>query len=290
MEITIGLPGMIPGVSGETVLEWARRAEARGFHSVAVDERLMWEGYEILITAASAASVTSRLRITAAVVVAPLRRNVAEFAKQATSLDRLSAGRFVLGLGVGSRPDDFEASGVEFHRRGALTDALLAECRTRWEGDGAFGPRPFTPGGPPLVFGGRSEATFRRVARYGTGWVCATSGGPDGLRSGAGLVGDAWSSAGREGRPRLLALTPRFALSPNGREAVDGYVRAYNAYRGQGAEQRAASALLSPDDVRQQLAAFSEAGCDELIFHPADPNPDEVDRLADAVGSDFLGG
>ncbi len=284
MDIGIGLPGMIPGVEGDTVLEWARRAERRGFHSLVVDDRLVWEGYEVLVTAAAAAAVTERVRITAAVVVAPLRRNVAEFAKQAASIDRLSGGRFVLGVGVGSRQDDFDTSRVDFHRRGRLTDELLAECRSLWTGRPGFGPLASTPGGPTVVFGGRSTATFRRLAEYGSGWVCATSGGPEGLRSGAELAVAAWEGAGREGRPRLLALTPRFALGPGGREAVDGYVRAYNAYRGAGAEQRATSALLDAASVRAQCEVFRAAGCEELIFHPADPDPAEVDRLAEALG------
>ncbi|HVB06189.1 MAG TPA: LLM class flavin-dependent oxidoreductase [Acidimicrobiales bacterium] len=290
MDIAIGLPGLIPGTEASTVLEWARRAEARGFHSLVVDERLVWDGYEILITAAAAAAVTERVRITASVVVAPLRKNVAEFAKQAASIDRLSAGRFVLGLGVGSRVDDFALSGVDLHERGRRTDALLAECRSLWTGEpAAFGPKPATAGGPSLLFGGRSPATFRRVAEYGTGWICATSGGVDGLRSGADLLEASWREAGREGRPRLLALTPRFALGPNGRDAVDDYVRAYNAYRGEGAEQRATSALLTAGDVRAQFDRFAEAGCDELILNPADPDPEQVDLLADAL-ADVLGG
>ena len=289
MKIAIGLPGLIPGVDGATVLEWARRAERRGFASVILDERLVWAGYEILITAASAAAVTERIGITAAVVVAPLRRNIAEFAKQAASIDRLAEGRFTLGLGVGSRQDDFDASGVDFHRRGRLTDELLARTSSLWRGElEGFGPTPYTDGGPPLLFGGAADATFRRAARYGTGWVCATSGGPEGLQRGAARLATEWAAAGRTGAPRLLALTPRFALGANGRAAVDGYVRAYNAYRGEGANERAATALLNADDVQDRLAAFVAAGCDELVMNPADPNPDQVDLLADAIGSEYL--
>ncbi len=284
MEIAIGMPGMIPGVSSKTMREWAQRAEARGFSSLIVDDRLVWGGYDILISAAAAAAVTERIRITAAVVLGPLRTNVAEFAKQVASIDRISDGRFVLGLGVGSREDDFLASAVDFHSRGRLMDALLERTHAIWSGTAEpIGPAPTLPAGPRMIFGGSSDATFRRLARYGTGWVCATSGGPSGVREGAARARDAWKDEDREGSPRILALTPRFALGANGQDAVDGYLRAYNAYRGDGANQRAATALVRPELVREQIALFEEAGCDELVINPCVADPDQVDLLADAI-------
>ncbi|HUY05858.1 MAG TPA: LLM class flavin-dependent oxidoreductase [Acidimicrobiales bacterium] len=284
MDIAIGMPGMIPNVSSKTMKEWAQRAEARGFSSLIVDDRLVWAGYDILISAAAAAAVTERIKITAAVVLGPLRANLAEFAKQVTSIDRISDGRFVLGLGVGSREDDFLASAIDFHSRGKLMDVLLERTQAIWRGEAEpIGPVPVHSGGPPLLFGGSSDATFRRLSRYGTGWVCATSGGPSGVREGAKRARSAWANAGRSGSPRILALTPRFALGPNGQSAVDGYLRAYNAYRGNGANQRAASALVRPELVREQIELFAAAGCDELVINPCDANPDQVDLLADAI-------
>lgn len=284
MDISIGMPGMIPGVSAHTMKEWARRAEARGFASLIVDDRLVWGGYDILISAAVAAAVTERIRITAAVVLGPLRTNVAEFAKQCASIDKISDGRFILGLGVGSRRDDFIASRVDFSTRGKAMDELLERVTAIWRREAEpIGPETTRKDGPPLLFGGSSDAAFRRLARYGTGWICATSGGPEGMAQGRTRAQHAWNGAGREGSPRILALTPRFALGPDGQGSVDGYLRAYNAYRGKGADQRASTALVSPDLVRDQVAHFSDAGCDELIINPCDPDPDQVDLLADAI-------
>ena len=284
MEIAIGMPGMIPGVSSKIMKEWAQRAEARGFSSLIVDDRLVWGGYDILISATAAAAVTDKIGITAAVVLGPLRANVAEFAKQVASIDRISEGRFVLGLGVGSREDDFQASAVDFHSRGRLMDALLERTHAIWRGEAEpIGPAPVRPTGPPLIFGGNSDATFRRLARYGTGWICATSGGPSGVREGAARALAAWKNEGRPGSPRILALTPRFALGPNGQDAVDGYLRAYNAYRGDGANQRAATALVRPELVQEQISLFEQAGCNELVINPCDADPDQVDLLADAI-------
>ena len=284
MDIGIGLPGMIPGVDGTTMVEWARRAERRGFSSLICDDRLVWSGYEVLMSAVAAAAVTERIKITAAVVLAPLRSNVALFAKQVLTLDNVSNGRFVLGLGVGSRKDDFEASEVEFTSRGTLTDALLERVTAIWRGEAEqIGPQPVNAGGPPIIFGGSADATFKRLAKFGTGWVCATSGGPAGMRAGRERAQAEWEWAGRAGTPRILALTPRFSLGPDGQDEADSYLRAYNAYRGDGANQRAATALVRPELVHEQLAIFEEAGCDELIINPCNPNPDQVDLLADAI-------
>jgi len=175
---------------------------------------------------------------------------------------------------------------VDFATRGKIADAFLERAVSIWHGAGDdIGPNPFTPDGPPLLFGGNSSATFRRLAQYGAGWVCATSGGPSGVREGAERAQIVWEAAGRTGSPRILALTPRFALGPSGQEAVDGYLRAYNAYRGEGANQRTATALINAERVQEQIESFEAAGCDELIINPCIADPDQVDLLADAIAT-----
>src|SRR5690348_12590032 len=108
MKVGIGLPATIPGVTGESVLEWARAADAGPFSSLGIVDRLVYGNYEPLVTLAAVAGATNRIRLMSTVILAPLR-NAAVLAKQALSVDALSGGRFVLGLGVGGREDDFQA-------------------------------------------------------------------------------------------------------------------------------------------------------------------------------------
>ena len=118
MEIGIGLPAAIAGVEGQTLLDWARRAEVRGFSTLAAIDRVAYGNYEPLVALAAAAAVTERIRLTTSILLAPVRSNHTLFAKQAASVDRLSNGRLVLGVGVGRREDDYTECGLDFHARG----------------------------------------------------------------------------------------------------------------------------------------------------------------------------
>src|SRR6266699_6339441 len=172
MQIGIGLPGTIPGVQGELILDWARRAESGPFSSLATLDRLVYPNYEALISLAAVAGVTQRVRVMTSVLIAPLR-SPAMLAKQAASLDALSGGRLTLGLGVGGREDDFIAAGVPFHRRGKIFEEQLTTMKRIWLGQpfsddvGPIGPAPAQPGGPELLIGGYSPVAIQRVGRWG---------------------------------------------------------------------------------------------------------------------------
>jgi alkanesulfonate monooxygenase SsuD/methylene tetrahydromethanopterin reductase-like flavin-dependent oxidoreductase (luciferase family) len=286
MDIGIGLPTTIPRVAGATVLEWARRAEAARFSTLGTIDRVVYGNYDSVPALAAAAAVTSTIRLTTAILISPYRGNGALLAKQLASVDQLSGGRLVVGIAVGGREDDYEATGSDFAGRGAVQDALLEEMRAVWSGAprgtaGAIGPEPVQPGGPPLLIGGTGAAAIRRTTALGAGWI-AGGGGPAMFGDAAGRVRAAWTAAGREGAPRLVALG-YYALGPDGADAARGYLTDYYGFLGPVADQIAAGALTDPDAVVRTVGEFAEAGCDELILFPCSPDLDQVDRLADAV-------
>jgi alkanesulfonate monooxygenase SsuD/methylene tetrahydromethanopterin reductase-like flavin-dependent oxidoreductase (luciferase family) len=285
MEIGIGLPATIAGVERDQLLEWARRAEARGFSTLGTIDRIVYGNYEPLIALAAAAGVTERIRLATTILIAPYRANAALVAKQAASLDRLSNGRLVLGVAVGGREDDYEASGVDFHARGKRFEEMLDEWIRIWDGEsfgfaGAIGPQP-PNGRPVLVIGGSVDATFERATRYGDGWILG-GGTPDQFHEGAEKMRAAWRAAGREGAPRTMSLA-YFALGDGAEQAAAAYLRDYYAFLGEYADMIAGAAAKDAATVKQYAAAFAEAGCDELIFMPCSPDPGQVDLLADAV-------
>jgi alkanesulfonate monooxygenase SsuD/methylene tetrahydromethanopterin reductase-like flavin-dependent oxidoreductase (luciferase family) len=285
MEIGIGLPATIPGVTPQQVLEWAGRADARGFSSLGTIDRIVYANYEPLIALAGAAAVTERIRLTTSILIAPYRANGALLAKQAATLDHLSGGRLVLGVAVGGREDDYEASGVDFHTRGRRFDAMLEEWQRIWSGEsfgyaGAIGPPP-PNGRPTLILGGSADVAFARAAKYGDGWIMG-GGSPDQFEEAAAKAQAAWRDAGRDGSPRTMALA-YFALGDRAEEAADGYLHDYYGWLGQVADMIAGSAATDAETVKAYVQGFDAAGCDELILVPCDPDPGQVDLLADAV-------
>ena len=135
MDVSIGLPNAVPGTSGSELVEWARRADARGFKSLGTIDRVVYGNYEPLTALAAAAAVTERIGLCTSVLLGPLRTNQAELAKQALSVHALSGGRFTLGIGLGAREDDYKASGVDLKGRGQWLDEALERIKEIWEGD-----------------------------------------------------------------------------------------------------------------------------------------------------------
>lgn len=291
MEVGIGLPATIPGVEGATVVEWGRRAEQAGFSTVGVIDRLVYPNYDPLIALAAVAAVTERIRLTTSVLLAPLHTNAALLAKQSASLDRLSGGRLVLGLGLGAREDDYTASGLTTAGRGRTLERQLEELKRIWGGEekghaGAIGPTPARSGGPELVVGGHVQASIKRAARFGDGWIMG-GGTPDQFAQLASSLDESWSAEGRRGKPRKLGLA-YYALGPRAKEDADWYLHDYYGWLGAYADQIAESAATSEEVVRGYAAAFEQSGCDELIFFPCSGELEEVESLAQAVQDGWL--
>jgi probable F420-dependent oxidoreductase len=145
--------------------------------------------YECLTAASFLAATTSRCRVGTSVLILP-QRNVLELAKTTATLDALSGGRFVLGIGVGWFAEEMEALGYQFDTRGRRTDEMIEVLRHCWTGrpqpfqgkeiavpEGLiFEPRPSQPNGPPILVGGMSRAALRRAAQRGDGWLAFQRG------------------------------------------------------------------------------------------------------------------
>jgi alkanesulfonate monooxygenase SsuD/methylene tetrahydromethanopterin reductase-like flavin-dependent oxidoreductase (luciferase family) len=287
VNIGIGLPSTIPGVDRDSLLNWARRAEERGFASLGALDRIVYGNYDPLVALAAAAVVTERIRLTSDIILGPVRGNGAVLAKQAATIDNLSGGRLTLGIALGAREDDYEATGAAWNRRGKEFDAQLDELKRIWAGEergaaGAIGPQPGREGGPELVIGGGVEASIRRVVRYGDGWTMS-GGTPDQFKEMSGQVKEAWSEAGREGTPRLIALC-YYALGEGAEEAAEHDLKHYYGWLGDElAGQIAGSAATDEDTVRAYRDAFADAGADELLYFPTSTDLNQVDLLADAA-------
>jgi len=186
LRLGVSLQPRWPLDDGTAVLRAAGHAEDLGFDHVAVGNRLLDSGFGLdtdpLVLLSAVAGATSRLRLLTSVLVAPYYPALV-LANQAATLDVVSGGRLILGVGIGWNPDEFDAVGVPIRERGARTDDHLAAARVLWaqrpaDFDGPFtrlraahlGVPPITPGGPPVWIGGHSEIALRRALRFGHGW------------------------------------------------------------------------------------------------------------------------
>ncbi|MGI8563524.1 MAG: LLM class flavin-dependent oxidoreductase [Candidatus Dormibacter sp.] len=282
MRIGIGIPNSIPGTTGPLLLEWAQHAEQHGFSTLATIGRVAYPTYDELVVLAAAAGATSRIALLTDVLLGPTREPVT-LAKQCAALDQLAGGRFVLGVGVGGRPDDFEATGTSMDDRGRRWDHALELMHAAWRGDNVAGsPRPVTPRpvngrSVPILIGGQSEQAVRRTVRWGAGWSSG-GGGPERAAPMMERVRQAWAAAGREGRPEFRGLH-YFALGERSELGLD-YLTDYYGPMG---ERIWPSVGRDSAGLRAIVQAFAEVGMDELIFSPTIASVEQVDQLAAAV-------
>jgi probable F420-dependent oxidoreductase len=152
----------IPSARGDAAAEPA--------YAAAYGEQRGQSIYEPLIVLAYLAAVTRRVMLGTSVYLLPLRAPLLA-ARQAVSLDRLSDGRLVLGVGAGWLESEFAAVGVPYRQRGRRTDEAIAMLKSLCgEDDAGFLPKPVQRPHPPLWIGGRSDAAVRRAARAGDAW------------------------------------------------------------------------------------------------------------------------
>lgn len=288
MDIGLGLPNTIKGVESAQLLDWAVEGERAGFRTLATLDRLVYDNYECLTTLAAAAAVTGQARLMTAILIGPVRADTAVLAKQAATVDRLSNGRLVLGMAVGARPDDFQANGTAHAGRGKRFTAQLTELRKLWAGErrgfaGGVGPQPVRDGGPELILGGHSPAAIDRAARTADGWMSG-GGGVGMFQGGAGAFRAAWGAAGRTGKPRVLALA-YFAVGDDARAQAEHYLLDYYGFAPPYAQAVLNNALIGADGVREAVAAYQQAGCDELILAPCTADVEQVKQLAAIVNN-----
>ncbi len=287
MKIGIGLPANIPGVSRESVLDWARQADSGPFSSVGIIDRVVYPNWDPFITLAAAAAVTERVRLMTTILIAPVR-DATLLAKQAASIDVLSCGRLTLGMGVGRREDDYTAVSGRFNRRGKRFEEQLALMKRVWssespvDGTSPVGPEPLQSGGPELLIGAFAPAAIKRAGRWADGYL-GGGGGPQAALAMYETVLKEWRNCGRNGRPRFVA-TNAFGLGSNAAERGANQYRHYNQFLGsEAADQAARRVLTSAEDIRKVIQEFDQVGLDEMVFLPQVTDLDQVDRLAEIV-------
>ena len=174
VQLGVNVPNFGPGTDPGRLRDWARTVEGLGYDLLMVSDHLAITPdvaeqypapfYEPFTALSWLAGVTDTIRLGTTVLIAPYRHPLL-VARMAANLNQLSGGRFVLGVGAGWARQEFEALGVDFARRGQLTDELLRAVRDAWENDADY-----RSGEIPIWVGGLSTAGMRRAVRFGDAW------------------------------------------------------------------------------------------------------------------------
>jgi probable F420-dependent oxidoreductase len=256
------------------VLAMGPLAESLGYDSIWVMDHLLNCGYirerlddrpyyHPLATLSYLAATTKRVALGTSVLVLPYH-NPVELAKYAASLDQMSGGRVILGVGAGAMTEEFTALGVPFRQRGALTNESMAIMRElwtkadphyaneRWSLTGfKFAPKPRQEPGIPLWVGGQSPGAMRRAATLGDGWH-PTGMSSEEFRAGRDQVRTLAAAAGRD--PDALVMSLRVEVEVGGRPS----------------SARAAGRARLPGDHPEQMIegirAYQRAGVEHVVL------------------------
>jgi len=292
MKFGVNVPNYGEDAAPDTLGRWASRLEELGYHHLLVSDHVALTPevqrlfaapfYDPLTLLAWLAGTTRRIGLGTTVVILPYRHPLL-LARQTANIDRLSGGRFIFGAAAGWAAGEFDALGVPYRRRGAISDEYLAAIKACWADevvsfDGEHvsfhqvhtGPRPLQRPGPPVWVGGHSPGALRRAVRFGDAWHPTSVSGA--WLAGVGLPA-LHRTAGELGLP-VPGLVPRIKFR------VTGSAQGGERVLGQGTVQQ----------IRADLRLLEELGASSVILDPTYPGePRTAQRAAaDLAALDLL--
>jgi probable F420-dependent oxidoreductase len=293
------------GISGQQVLEAARKADQSGIDGIFAGDHVTFygNGNDGLINLAAVAAVTERVELMTSVYLLALRHPT-PVALQCAMLDQLCLGRFILGVGIGGEDaNEWWACGVDPKTRARRTDESLAIMRSLWTNektsfDGKYfkldnvgmQPKPFRDTGVTVHIGGRSDAALRRTARFGDGWISIWISARR-MAEARDRIAELAAEEGRSDPPKALGLQLWHSVALDGdREAA----KARLARRMQGFYQipyerfEKYSPYGTPEEIASFIMPYIEAGCTQLNLLAVQSDPDETVEAGLAVKNAVL--
>jgi probable F420-dependent oxidoreductase, Rv2161c family len=270
-----------PTMSADTIRRWVVGAERLGYHAALISDHVALTPsvkaqypppfFDAFTTLAWLSGLTTRIQLGTTVAVLPYR-NAHHQARVVANIDQFSDGRFIFGVGAGYYQDEFEALGIDYNRRGEISNQFLDLIIKSWAGPAvedphsthvvATGPAPVQRPTPPIWVGGNSHAAMRRALTFGTAWHpflpdldwLATTGIP--------ALQQLASAAGRDcpaivPRVRLMITEARLGVDRNAGEGACTQIK---------------------DDIRR----LEDLGCEYVVFDTysgavSERRPEELD-------------
>lgn len=260
--------------SPEAIVAAARQAEAVGFEAIFVNDHIIvgsdarsapWTNvYDPFVAMSFIAAQTTRIGVGVSVLIMPYRNPIAT-AKALATLDRMSGGRVIAGVGVGWNEAEFKALGEPFHQRGARTNEYLRLWQACWApgpvsfsgrffsfADMHVDPKPVRQPHPPLWIGGTSDAALRRAARFAAVWQ-PTPLPIDQLVERRAALAKACEAAGRAPIPTRMSFRVEFSTITGNKPPADKRPAGHG----------------TPAEVAADIMRYREIGLDafQINFH-----------------------
>jgi probable F420-dependent oxidoreductase len=272
----------------QAIIRLAIRADELGFDSVWASDHLFNVSYvferigdrpyyDPLTILTYVAAVTTRIRLGTSVLVLPYHHPM-RLAKAAATLDVLSGGRVILGVGVGVVEQEFTAIGRAFADRGTITDETIAILQALWTQavpthDGRqyhfsgmpFSPKPLQQPSIPMVIGGVSRAAMRRAVRVGNGWH-PTAMPPELLRDRMRWLAEQAQAAGRAAADIPVSISVPLQGGRAGRYTLG----------------------LTPDEIVPKLQAFADLGVETVVLAPSTGDAQAMMQMLEMIAREVM--
>jgi len=329
MEFGVRLPNSGPLASADSILSSAAEAESLGFDSVWVHDHITWgteqhrghlssgsaealtsaqlpNFYESHTTLAVLAGATKRVKLGVAVIILPLRNPVV-FAKQAAVLDVLSGGRILLGVAPGApkiTEPEFAAVGVDYHKRGRITDDYLKAMQAIWTQslatyDGEYisfkeaqmFPKPLQKPWPPILIGGGerglSPRALRRVLEVGNGWIPAYLTESE-LEEGIKQLHKGAKEAGRGNEKFIVGLEMFLGIGSSDSEAIGANSASLTKNFSSVEEGVERSLIGTTRTIADKLERYEKTGLDYFEFKFIYSTIKDFHRMMEVFASEVM--
>lgn len=274
--------------SAQSIVDIATASEEQGLDSIWVSDHVFNTSYiydrigdkpyyDPLTTLTYVAAKTERIKLGTSVLVLPYHHPI-RLAKIAATLDNLSSGRLIMGIGVGVIPEEIEAMGVNPRHRGKFSDEAIILMKKLWTEpvvnhlgdfysvpDFVFSPKPVQKPHIPILIGGTSEAAIKRAARIGNGWH-PTANDPETLRSGIEMLNQELVKNERPAAEVPISISIPINSSTRDRNGLGS----------------------NPEEILENSIAFKELGVSRLVASSYTNDMDEIFKNLDILANHII--
>lgn len=293
MRIGMTIPFMEPGWNRSLMQQWATTIDNGPWASLAMGERITFVNPEFMTSLAACAAWTRRVELISTISVLTMHNPVL-MAKQFATIDLIADGRLTVGVGVGGRKEDYESIGADWgKRRLAVLEENASIMRRIWNGEQVLEnarrivePLPVQKGGPKILSGAIGPKSIEAAARFSDGLSgFSFMASLDEIRQSFQQMNDAWHTAGRTGKPRLIASF-WYGIGKKGKEQMIRHLERYlNFMPAHVVEMVLPDAGFngSVSELKDFLQDIKALGADDVILVPTSMDLDEINLIAKEI-------